>query len=459
MSLKAEVKKTKANVFRRLYFKRKQTAGYETDWQLIPDEYVKSWGSNTYSINDIKVNFFEMSGQGITVLNTSRYFSDEKDTKSFFFGASTRYGTLCKIEAGFTGTDGTEYPTNTTMFTGYLKQSIKQGPMATLNLSFKPMAAALQEYICRDLSLTLSATNTVDDSGNTTTSYWARNTATELISLVQNYVKGSTTVYDDFIADWQVLDTTKEYLVNTDTIGDMTHWDFITKLAVAENATTYVDRSGVFFFAQRDVGFETTDYPDLNGIGADDKDWGHTIKELTSVYDNIDNVYNYISIKHNEDDTTTSYYKLEESWEYGDRSSTYLYGSRVLEIDNEWIDADQAETIAKELYAEYKNPIKTVELSASFFPGIDLLELANIDYRTPKQGGVDSPVWGAFNWGEDVWRDGGSRYITLDGEQYKIRYISQNIDRFETKLKLTKNSPYFLGGYNTSYYNRNLYGE
>lgn len=459
MSLKSEVKKTRAEVFRRLYFKRKTMGGFESDWQRIPDHYVKNWGSNSYSINDIKVNFFEVSGQNIQVLNTDNYFSDENDNRSFFFGASTRYGTLCKIEAGFTGDDGTEYPTSTTIFTGYLKQSIRQNADATIPLNFKPMSSVLQEYRCRDLSLTLSATTTVSDSGETTTTYWARNTASELISLVQNFVQGSTTVYNDYISDWQVLETGNEYVVNTGTIGDLSHWELITKLAVAENATTYVDRDTTFYFIKRGFGFETTDYPSLNGIGATERGWGHTIKRLDGVYDNIDNVYNYISVKHAKEDTTTSFYTYSESWEPGDRSSTWKYGSRKLEVDNEWITEAQAEDIGKELYRELRDPIKNVELSASFFPGLNILNIVNVNYKTPKTYGYTAPVWGSFNWGEDSWRYGGTRYITIDGEQYQIRSITQDVQNFSTKFKLYKVRSYFFGGYNTSYYNRNLYGE
>lgn len=459
MSLKGEIKKTRAEVFRRLYFKRKTMGGFESEWQRIPAQYVKSWGSNSYSINDIKVNFFEVSGQTIQLLNTDNYFSDQNDNRSFFFGASDRYGTLCKIEAGFTGSDGTEYPTASTIFTGYLKHSLKQNEMGIIPFNFKPMSASLQEHRCRDLSLTLSATTTVDGNGETTTTYWARNTATELINLVRNYVQGSITVYDDYISDWQILDTTQEYVVNTSTIGDLSHWELITKLAVAENCTTYVDREGVFYFIKRGFGFETTDYPSLNGIGATSREWGHTIKNLSSVYDNIDNVYNYISVKHDKADTSTSFYTYSESWEPGDRSSTWKYGSRILEVENEWITEEQAEIIGKELYRELRDPIKNVELSASFFPGYDILGIVSVNYKTPKTYGYTAPVWGSFNWGEDVWRDGGARYISIDGEQYQIRSITQDVENFSTKFKLYQTRSYFFGGYNTSYYNRNLYGE
>lgn len=459
MSLKAEVKKTRANLFRRLYLKRKQMAGFESTWQLIPERYIKSWGSNSYSVNDIKVNFFELSGQTVQLLNIDNYFSDEKDNRSFFFGASTRYGTLCKIEAGFTADDGTEYPTDQTIFTGYLKQSLRSSEDATLSLNFKPMASAFTEYLCKNLVLSLTATHTVDDQGVTTTAYWAHNTATELLGLIEAYQQGGVDVYDDYISDWQVLNTSEVYSVNTATIGDTTHWDLITKLAIAENCTTYVDRAGVFYFMSRNFGFETTDYPDLNGIGAADMGWGHTIKKLNSVYDNIDNVYNYIRVKHDETDTATSYYKYEEDWTFGDRSSAYLYGLRKLEIDNIYLTTAGAEKLAEELYRELKNPVKTVELETTFFPVVDMLSLVDVDYKMPRQGDAGSPLWGAFLWSAASWASGGTRYIVIDQEQYKVRSISHDLDNFNTSFRLSRTQDYFIGGYNSSYYNRNLYGE
>ena len=43
------LKKKSRKIFRRLYFKRRQAGGYETDWQLVPDDRVVSYGQITYA--------------------------------------------------------------------------------------------------------------------------------------------------------------------------------------------------------------------------------------------------------------------------------------------------------------------------------------------------------------------------------------------------------------------------
>ena len=116
--------------------KRRQTDGdYESDWQLIPDKYIIKWGKISFGIDDIKANHYMYSNFDFTVDNTTGYFSDENDDKSFFYGYISRYRTMVKVTGGYIDTDDTEYPTVPTLFVGLIADRMPYKEDATMNFS------------------------------------------------------------------------------------------------------------------------------------------------------------------------------------------------------------------------------------------------------------------------------------------------------------------------------------
>ena len=90
--LKFATRQNKHTMFRRLYFKRRNQTGYESNWQQIDSDKIKSWGSVSYALDDIKINNFKQSGVTVKVRNDDGYFNEVDDYKSFFFNYFTIYG-------------------------------------------------------------------------------------------------------------------------------------------------------------------------------------------------------------------------------------------------------------------------------------------------------------------------------------------------------------------------------
>ena len=260
----SEIKKSKARVFRRLYFKRKYQAGYETDWQQIPNEKIKKWGGISYNIDDIRLNFFNVSGNTIELKNDDSYFSDEGNIHSFFHHTLTRYGTLCKIESGYLDGDGEEYPVNdSTAFIGYLRDDVKTGSNGIVQMSFKHVNSFLEEEFTDRLVLD------------------GAQTASELFEQIRDYTNGSgDQFFSDVIQGWSIKTTTDTYTsLNTASVDGESFWTTTKKLAAAENKKVFVDRTGRFYFADRDFNRTSNEIFHFSGVGDDNKSHGHNIKK------------------------------------------------------------------------------------------------------------------------------------------------------------------------------------
>lgn len=117
-----QIKSNKANVFRRLYVKRRigSTGLFETDWTEITSDVMK-WGKISKSIDDKQYNKFKFTGTQISVSNKEGRFNPETNPSSLWYGFLSPQRSLVRIEAGFftetLGADGiwtrTEYPQET----------------------------------------------------------------------------------------------------------------------------------------------------------------------------------------------------------------------------------------------------------------------------------------------------------------------------------------------------------
>ncbi|MCP4586763.1 hypothetical protein, partial [Pseudoalteromonas sp.] len=298
--------------FVRIFFKRRESGGdYEASWQTVASKYIKQVGSIGRGIDDIKINSYQYTGFNFTLDNSDGKWADPSDAKSFWYQYLTRYRTLVKVEAGYVDPDdGSEFPTNTTQFIGLLSEKIEYRENNLFKLNAWHMSKIFQET---------PASNIVGMSGS--------QTASELIANIKNHTQGSDTkIFEKYISTggWNIEATTQYYDMATNaSLEGINCWDFMKKLAEAEDKLLYMDRTGDFYFTSRSETAATPQYH-FSGVGDTDNTYGkNIIKGGLKVDENIKQVYNRIRIKHGKDETSASYYIKQETWDWNDSSSSF----------------------------------------------------------------------------------------------------------------------------------------
>ncbi|MCP4648903.1 MAG: hypothetical protein GY853_02315 [PVC group bacterium] len=413
MSIITEIKKDQAQGFRRLYLKRRVGTDYEADWTRVPNKYIKNFGSVNFSIDDVKINFYKYSGLTWKGDNYDGYLSDIDDDRSFFYGGSTVYRTLCKVEAGYTSDDGTEYPTNSTLFVGLIGGNIEYPENNLVSFKCDHISKVFQEFNADYLGF----------SGNYT--------ASRIVEKIRDWTDTNTVAYfQKYISTgaWTIDATTHSYNIETTTsLEDYTVWEYLQLLAEAENYSFYIDRDGSFYFQQKAPLTSTVQFH-FSGLNDTDKTYGMNIMKSIKWRKNTNKIYNRIRVKHIEDDTSTSYETKSENWSWGDSTSSWLYGVRTYELENTFLNTVTAGSIASNIYNEYVNPKKEVNLNSKFTPQLNLNDRISLTYKTKKIEGGD--IWGYFNWGHGFWGRRLGHNINFEDDEFRITKMTHNIDKF-----------------------------
>jgi len=421
MSIISEIKKKKHNVFRRLWFKRRlQTGEYESSWIQIPNQYITSWGQVNFQVDDIMPNFYSFSGNTFEVVNNDGFFSNTDAPSSLFFGCLTRYRTLVKLEAGYIDNNGVELPTNSTLYIGVLGEDMKYQEDNRVSFQTKHISSIFEEF-----------------QADRITGLGATQTASDIITKIKDHTDaGAVKIFQKYISStaWNIQTTTTNYNLATSTsLQNVSCWELMQKLAGAENFVVYVDSTGNFNFIQRTVNTTTAQYH-FSGLSDTDKTYGHNIMKKISIDDGIRKVYNRIKIKISNEDTLTSYYIKNETWQWGDSSSSFMFGVREYNYENYWLETVTASVIADNIYNEYSRPKKEVELEVKFVPQLNLLDRVSLTYKTKTLIGQDK--WGYFNWDEGIWGGAVGYNINLNDVDYKIINLTHNINEFKSKTLL-----------------------
>jgi hypothetical protein len=414
MSIVSEIKKNQAKAFRRIYMRRRTASDYETDWQLIPSKYIRNYGSVDIGVEGIKVNFFKFGGYNFKVDNVDGYFSDVDDDRSFFYGYACVPRTMVKVEAGYLASDGTEYPTNPTLFIGLLGG----------NLDFD--SNNLMDFQCDHLSKVFEEFNAnaiVNMNGNYT--------AGEIFEKIRDYQDGNLVyVFQKYISSgaWTIETTTTQYNMATNTtLEGISCWELMTKLAEAETKNINIDRTGTFLFQAREA-LQSTPVFHFSGLGDNDRTYGHNVMENITNSKKYSKVYNRIRVKHDKEDTITSYYTKSETWNWADSTSSFLYGVKTYNVENEFLATVTAQTIAENIYNEYVNPKYEVRLQTKFVPQLDIGDRVSLTYRTKiLSGGV---LWGYFLWGHGLFGSRVGYNINIENKEYKLIQMKHDIEKF-----------------------------
>jgi len=415
------------DVFRNLLFKRRLSSGeYESSWQTIPSKYIKSFGTLRWNWDNVIAGVYQQSGMRVLLRNDDAFFNEETDVDSFFYPYLSRYRTLVRVEAGYKDSLGNYSPLNPTLFTGIINSEFKRNDRNEIPIEIDTLDSVFREVPASKLQ-------NFNAAGETATSY---------IQKIRDFTDGANNFYfRKFIAlaDWTIASTTLTYpSLNTSTaLQNDTCWDLIQKLAQIENKVAYVNKTGQFFFSDRPQATTTsTVVYGLRGIGARDKLYGHNIISIDNYYEAVSKIYNRVSVKHKEADTSASYYIKEQSWSWGDGSTSDKYGVRTYNVDNVWIDiTSTAITLGDALFNAYSALRYEADITCKFIPHVFLGDFIDVTYKSPAPPVLD--LWGYFVWGTGVWGRSSPRgFSTFNNKQFYVIGLEHDLDSFKTRFNL-----------------------
>lgn len=428
----------KVDVFRRFSIKRRlddSTGEYETGWQDLTD-YVKKWGDIKWSLDEIKYSFFQQAAVSMVLNNDTGIFDHESNPSSFWNGYLTRYKTLCRIDAGFLSPDnaGEIPPTNTTnpaststQFIGVLTEAVRANDDNEAIFNIKSLSSVLEDI---PANILVVASAGAVGSGQLT--------ASNLIERMRDATDGSanfitrkfiTVTAFSIVATTQTLTT-----LDTTTALDGTNcWQLAKKLAEMSNKAVWISKLGAFNFQAKDP---TTDIRFVfSGLPYDNRAYGHTIKEIANYEEDFDLLYNRVRVQFGENDTSTSYVLKSQAISVGDSTTAWKYGARLLEFQNTWLNATNADNIASTLFTDLNAIKERVEINCKYIPTLQLLDRCEIEHDKQREGGAQ---WDAADWDVDNWapEEGPVYYFT--GKEYKLMKIEHDLEEFETAVTLRR---------------------
>ena len=430
MSLTNLINNPIGNVFRRAYIKRRLISDgkYETDWQDIT-EYIKSWGKIQTSVDEIKINTFKQSGISIKAVNNQGKFNMETNEASLWFGYMTRFRTLLKIEAGYTDSDGTEYPTNPSQGIFILTNDVRiSGKKNEALLNFKSLTSVFDEVQSTDIP----GLNAIQ-------------TAYDIVVKIRDHTDGAGEyVFRQFITStsWTIQTTTNNFLLDTATnIDGLSCWELMNKLAEAEGYILLINRLGGIEFRDRDQRTTTSQFS-FYGQGFKDQN----IISMDEVREPITKYYNYIRLKHLEPDTSTSYVTAGVNTTVDPSSSAWKYGIRTYEFENTLISGTAtAQTIASTLLALYENNInEELKLKTKFCPQLEVSDRVLLNYRSYVL--QDVMLWDVDDWATDAaylpedseWADEKGENFDWTDVPFKILSRETDLDKFSNSFILKR---------------------
>ena len=425
-SIVSLIAESRHSVFRRLHIKRRMTGGeYESSWQAVPAQYIKSWGRVKNATDNLIVGEYQQSGVQLRFRNDDAYFNDENDLDSNWYGYYTRYRTLVRVQAGYYDISLNEYPSDTTIFIGIINTDFDKTSQNEITIQVDSLDSIFKEIPASSIVF----------PGITTTAQ----RADQLIDAIKNFTDGSNNlVFQKFIAsaDWTITTGTVTYPgLNTTTVfKSETAWSVIQKLAQAENKVAYISPTGKFNFVDRPTTTASLSY-ELKGLGAGHTAYGHNIISVDSLTEAVSKVYNRVRVKYAEADTETSYYTKSQSWSWGDGSTSDKYGVRTYNLDNQWLgNGTQAQAVGDAIFNAFSVLRDESHVSCKFLPHIFLGNVSLVTFQDTLQG--DNVLWGQFLWGYADWsvntETGGIRI----NERFQILGVEHDLDNFKTIFHL-----------------------
>jgi hypothetical protein len=419
MGIEFEIGKANMDVFRRCYIKRRSasTGLYETDWYEIT-EFVKNWGSFKRSVDDIRFNKFTHSAVTLTMRNDTGAFNREDNPSSIWFGYLTRYRTLVKIEGGYIDSTGAELPADPSLGIFIIADEI-------------PIDASNNEAVvqCRSLVSVFDEVRAIEVAG-----LGATLTADQLIARIRDHTDGSSNfIFQQFITStaWTIQSATTNYnLATTTTLGDLSCWALMEKIAEAENYILLINRTGGFEFRDRSERTTTAQFS-FEGLGFPNPN----IIQLDSFKEALNRYYNFFRLKWLEDDTTTSYVTAGTATAISASNTAWKYGARVYDFENDFFQVTAtAQSVVNNLFNQNTTVKNECMLKAKFIPHLEISDKVEISYLSYAINN-DTTLWDLFNWDEANWATEGDIF-DLFHDEFVISSIQTDLNSFRTNFTL-----------------------
>lgn len=417
MGIQLEIERPVSTVFRKAQIKRRQNSDglFESSWTPIT-EYVKKWGGISAAIDDVKLNKFTHSGANLTCRNDTGKFNDETNSSSLWYGYLTRYRTLVRIQAGYYDTDGSsELPSDPTVGVFVLNDEVEvSGKTNEVVLRLSALKSIFDEVRARDVNF-----------GSLTA------LASEIVTRIRDHTDGSSRfIFREFITStaWTIQATTNRYVVNTDTLEDMTVWQLMEKLAEAEAFVVLVNRTGGVEFRNRDARTTTSAF-DFAGQGFRNQ----TVIGIEREAEALDKLYTFFRLKYLEADTSTSYVTAGTTTSVVSTNTSWKYGQRVYEAENTLIkDQSTAQVLVNAELAEFSQVKKEMEFEAKFVPQMEVLDRITMSYRSYDLS--FHSLWDVMVWDADRWSVEGQNF-DYHTKPYKVISRNMNLDNFSMKIR------------------------
>lgn len=445
-----EIQNPKGKVFRKLWVKRRlaSTGLFETDWQEITKD-VKSWGSISKSIDNVRYSRVRFSDASIVVANDYGRYNPESDESSFWYGYASQNRSMVKIEAGFINQTcsasgiwtNTFLPSDPTVFVGVLQGDIELGASNEVLLPVTPLLQVFRDFSTRNLS------------GLTTTGM----TASQFIGVLRDQTDGAggfifRPFFGDTTANWNYTSSSIVYADLTSTITSaqpqvggsdeyeqndflqMNVWDAIEKLAEAENSIPYITRDGKFKFVDRTANTTTAAFG-FYGRGFNNRYHGITIKKVNSYKTKVSDFYSRVELKWQNLATTTAVVSTQTAMVVGNNNA-WNYGHRTFSLDNNWVaTVTSARTLASSIFDAVSTVNRELNFDTSFVPHLEVLDLVSLNYDSTELD--PNSRWDMANWAADntntaddlIWAGGDA--MAFVNNEFKLTAIDINLDTFE----------------------------
>jgi hypothetical protein len=223
-------------------------------------------------------------------------------------------------------------------------------------------------------------------------------------------------------------------MATTTSLNGLTAWELMKKIAEAENYTMYIDNNCQFWFKEFS-GVPASSSFHFSGLNDKDRSFGHNIMKNIDIDKGYDKIYNRVRIKFAENDTTTSYSIYNETWNYGDSSSSFRYGVREYYYENTFYPTASAASLASYIFTNFSEPRELITMDVKFVPHLMLMQRCTLTYKSIKQQGTFA-LWGFFNWGEARWGKSTAYNININNGNYYIVGLKHDIDTFKSIAKV-----------------------
>jgi len=461
MSIIEAIKQPKADIFRRIFIKRRSqiTGLYEEDWLDVTSD-VKSFGKVKQDIDSVRLYQFSFSNMKVTFENDSGRYNPSTSDFSLWNGFLNQQRTLVKVEIGFItryqrddgfwvnkeyqgavlwdeaswdSEDEWDFEESPIVFTGIISGDIPLSDKDEVTFTIKPLTSVFDDFPAVELT------------GWTSTGM----TASQFMGMLRDQQDGNGNYifrgfFGDTVANWDISATSSVYSqLNTsgaEGVYDKTVWEVIQTLSEAENYVPYITPDGHFKFVSREANQTATVYQ-FHGAGSFNNEYGQTIKQVTSYGQKISKYYSRVEVKFKDTSTSDSTVYVSSAYEVTPSSNPFVLGHRTLSIQNYFIpNTASALVIANQVFDDYSALKNEIEFKTSLVPHLNIFDRIAL-YYDPTEPGENS-LWDLNNWAGDdtstsqdlTWDSSPGDAIILEGQEFKFLSMEIDIDNLECRF-------------------------